>query len=299
MHRWVRVAMVPLLALGLIALPALAASPIKVRDAARIKEWGGSAIDGWSAWEANTEAHPAVFKVSVRPDGGSVQRIPMSGTTRVGDLITSGPRAGQIVFQASDLRKGDIRFYDPVGDTVHRAPKGINTNAREEFPEAEGDYLVFDRTARAGWKTILYRFGTKTSTIIGRRMRAGQLNGDYAALWSCTKTTCDVRRYRISTARFIKVPGAPPGTANYWPAVMGDGTLYYVRGSFSRCGRGTKILSFSHATGVTTIAKLPNGTDLAAMEARTVGGVDQLLVTEITCGPSGSITDTGIYAVAI
>jgi hypothetical protein len=130
-------------------------------------------------------------------------------------------------------------------------------------------------------------------------MRAGQVNGDYVAVWSCTKTTCDVRRYRISAARFIKVPRAPSGRANYWPAVMGDGTVYYVRGSFRRCGRGTKILSFSHAAGVSTVTKIPDGTDLAAMEARTVGGVDQLLLTEITCGSGGAITDTGIYRVPI
>jgi hypothetical protein len=299
MHRRAHIAVVLVPALAVIALPALAAAPVKVRDAARVREWGGSEIDGWSAWEANTRAHPGVFKVSVQPDGGSVERFPLAGTTRVGGLIATGPRTGQVVFQASDLRKGDLRFYDPVGDAVHRAPKGINTAAREEFPEADGDYLAFDRTSSRGWNTILYRFSTKSSSVIGHRMRAGQVNGDYVAMWSCTTTTCDVRRYRISTARFIKVPRAPSGMANYWPAVMADGTLYYVRGSFRRCGRGTKILSFSHGAGVSTVAKIPDGTDLAAMEARTVGGVDQLLVTEITCGSGGAITDTGIYSVAI
>jgi hypothetical protein len=298
MSRRIRLIVVLSVSLAMLAAPALATTPLKVRDVAGIKEWGGSSIDGWSAWEANTKSHPHVFKVSVLPDGGSVQRVPLSGTTRMGDLIPTGSRTGQVVFQATDLHEGDVRFYDPVADTVLRAPKGINTDQHEEFPRADGDYLIFDRYGSSGRDTVLYRFSTKSRTVIGHGMIAGQLSGDYVAVWSCTTTTCDVRRYRISTKRFIKVPGAASGRANYWPAVMPDGTIYYVQGSSSRCGRSTKILRFSKGN-VTTVARVPDGTELAAMEARTVGGIDQLLVTEVTCGSGGAIKDTGIYSVAI
>lgn len=286
------------LAILVLAGSALAATPVKVRDAAAVKEWGGSAIDGWFAWEANTKAHPRVFKVYVQPDGAAVQRVKLAGTTRSPSLIASGPRAGRVVFQALDLHKGDIRFYDPVADEVLRAPRTINTSTHEEFPEADGDYLTFDRYGSSGWDTIVYRFSTKTSTVIGHRMIAGQLNGDYAVYWQCSSSTCDVKRYRISAKRFTTMPAAASGRANYWPAVMPDGTVYYVQGSFKRCGRNTKILRF-HAGTVTTVATVADGTELAAMEARTVNGVDQLLVTELTCGSGGSIRDSGIYSVAI
>ena len=116
--------------------------------------------------------------------------------------------------------------------------------------------------------------------------------------WKCSASTCDVWRYRISATRFTTVTAAASGRANYWPAVMPDGTVYYVQGSFDRCGRNTEVLRF-HAGTVTTVATVPNGTELAAMEARTVNGIDQLLVTEITCGSGGAIRDTGIYSVAI
>jgi hypothetical protein len=298
MKRWARRVAVAGLTVAMMAGAALAATPVTVRDVAGIKEWGGSAIDGWSAWEANTKAHPRVFKVYVQPDGGSTQRVPFAGTTRSPTVIQSGPRTGQVVFQATDVHNGDIRFYDPVGNDVLRAPKGINTSKHEEFPEVDGDHLAYDRYGSSGWDTILYRFSTKASTVIGHRMIAGQLNGDYVGLWSCTKSTCDVRRYRISEKRFTTMPAAASGRANYWPAVMANGTMYYVQGSYRTCGRNTKILSF-HAGTVTTVLKVPDGTDLAAMEARTVGGIDQLLFTEVTCTSSGSIRDTGIYSVGI
>ena len=173
------------LAIVVLAGTALATTPVKVRDADRVKEWGGSAIDGWFAWEANTRAHPAVFKVYAKPDGGAAQRVPLAGPTRSPSLITSGRRAGQVVFQALGLHAGDIRFYDPVADAVLRAPKTINTSATEEFPEVDGGSLTFDRHGSSGWDTIVYRFNTKTSTVIGHRMIAGQINGDYAVYWKC------------------------------------------------------------------------------------------------------------------
>jgi hypothetical protein len=160
------------LAVAIIAGSALAAAPVKVRDAAAVKEWGGSAIDGWFAWEANTKSHPRVFKVYVQPDSGAVQRVALAGTSRSPSLIASGPRAGQVVFQALGLHKGDIRFYDPVAGTVLRAPRTINTSTHEEFPEADGDYLTFDRYGSSGSDTVMYRLSTKTSEVIGHRMIA-------------------------------------------------------------------------------------------------------------------------------
>lgn len=296
--RSIKAAAAVVVAVVLLAGPTLAATPVKVRDVAGVKEWGGSAIDGWFAWEANTKAHPRVFKVYVRPDGGQVQRVALRGTSRVPSLIPSGPRSGQVVFQALDLHKGDIRFYDPVADAVLRAPKTINTSKHEEFPEVDGDYLTFDRYGTSGWDTVLYRFSAKTSVVIGHRMIAGQLNGDYAVYWKCSTSTCDVERYRISNEGSTTMPAAASGRANYWPAVMADGTVYYVQGSRTRCGRNTKILRF-HAGTVTTVATMPDRTELASMEARTVNGVDQLLVTELTCGSNGAIRDTGIYSIAI
>jgi hypothetical protein len=239
----------------MVAGSAHAASPVKVRDVAGIKEWGGSAIDGWFAWQANTKAHPHIYKVYVQPDGGAVQQLALAGTSNIGDLIQTGRRSGRVVFQA-DLHDGDIRFYDPAADDVLRAPKGINTAKIEELPEADGDYLVFDRVGSSTRRTILYRFSTKTSTAIGQRMRPGQLNGDYVALWTCTQATCNVLRYRISEDRFTTMPAAGSGRANYWPAIMADGTVYYVQGNATKCGRNTKILSF-HAGSVTTVLHVP------------------------------------------
>ncbi len=297
MKRSLRAAAVAIVTTAFLAGSAIAAAPVKVRDEAGIKEWAGSAIDGWSAWAANSKSHPRRFRVYVLADGGSVQRIPIDGTAALGDLIATGARAGRVVFQ-TELHRGDIRFYDPDTDTVLRAPRGINTAKTEEFPEADGAYLTFDRRSSGGSDTILYRYGSKTSTVIGHGMIAGQVNSDYAVYWTCSSSACDVRRYRISEKRFTTVPAAPSGRANYWPAVMPDGTVYYVQGSRKRCGRNTKILRF-HAGTVTTVATVPDGTELASLESRTVNGVDQLLFTEITCSSSGTIRDTGLYSIAI
>jgi hypothetical protein len=202
-----------------------------------------------------------------------------------------------VVFEAGAFGKGDIRFYDPSTDTVLKAPKGINTARREFAPHSDGDYLAFDRVRADGsWDVDLYRYSTKKLTVIGHNNAVGQVNGDYIAEFLCTRTTCNTYRYQISTKHLKKAPSAPSGRANYWSAVAADGTLYWVQGSYSKCGVHTKIKQMSGST-VSTVLQVPNGIELSSLEARTLTGGAQVLFTRIKCTASGGFSNQGIYKV--
>ncbi|HEV8088981.1 MAG TPA: hypothetical protein VGQ50_09985 [Actinomycetota bacterium] len=299
MRGWIRVVGVAFGVVVLVAGTALAATPVKVLDKKGVMEFGGSQIDGWLAWDQNSKAHPKRFHTYVQPDGGSAVRVPIKGGTRSGDLIQTGPRAGQLVFEALSFGKGDIRFYDPNTDTVLKAPKGINTSLQEFAPRSDGDYLVFDRLRADGsWNIELYQYSTKKLTVIGRNKSVGQINGDYISLFICTRTTCNVWRYQISTGHLKKAPSAPAGRANYWSGVAADGTLYWVQGSYSKCGIHTKIKQMVGGT-VTTVVSYPNGNELAALEARTLIGGPQVLFTRIQCSAAGRVSNDGIYKVSV
>jgi len=299
MRCWIRIAVIAFGVVVLIAGTALAATPVKVLDTKGAREESGSRIDGWLTWEQNSKAHPHTFGAYVRPDGGSAVRIPIKGKSNQPELIQTGPRAGQVIFQAQGFGNGDIRFYDPNTKTVLKAPRGINT-ARQEFaPRSDGDYLAFDRVrANGSWNVMLYQYSTKKLTVIGHNRSVGQVNGDYIALFVCTRTTCNVWRYQISTKQLKKAPSAPSGRANYWSGVASDGTLYWVQGSYSKCGIHTKIKQETGTT-VTTVLKVPNGIELSSLEARTLTGGAQVLFTRIQCTAAGKISNTGLFKVSV
>jgi hypothetical protein len=293
-----RVALVALATIGLVGT-ARAATPQEVLDDGTVDEWDGSEIDGWLAWSANSEARPKRYKAWVRAEGGSPVRVTIEGDAFVGDLIQTGAKAGQLVFLADDLGNGNIRFYDPLTDTLLPTPAGVNTKRREFSPRADGDYLTFVRIRRDGsWATILYRFSDGSSTVIEEGFQPTQVNGDFVVAHICGATTCNVWRYRISTNDWRKLPSAPTGRANYWPGVDANGIVSFVQGSHTKCGKSTKIIQWQPGT-LTTLREFPDGIEAATLEARTVDGADQLLFTRIRCSLDGTISNTGIYELAI
>jgi hypothetical protein len=288
-----------ILSFGLAAImvattAALAATKI-VDDPGR-KEWHGSQIDGWTAWSSNSGAHPRILRVYVKPDGGSKTVIPLSGESFLGDIVQKGGRAGQVVVEVP--RTGNIRFYDPVADSMVATPSGVNTSRKETSPRADGDHLAFVRTGSQASRLVLYTFSSGSSSNVATDMSPSQVNGNFLATFLCTAKTCNVWRYRISTGTHVKMPSAPTGRANYWPAVMHDGTMYWVQGSNYACGKNTKILRL-HDGRVSTTRRFADGIEIANLEARSVGGTDQLIYTRISCSRSGRIRDTGIYEIGL
>jgi hypothetical protein len=274
------------------------AAPTKIVDDASVNEWLGSQIDGWTAWSANTVAHPKTLRVYTQADGAQAHVVPIPGKTFVGDIVQNGARAGQVVFEAPGQHNGDVRFYDPVADAMRKTPSGVNTAREETDPRADGDYLAFMRTGSTSTNLVLYRFSTAHSKVIAGGISPAQLNGDYLAAYRCTAKTCTSWRYRISTGTQTAMPAAPTGRANYWPAVTADGTMYWVQGSRSACGKNTKIMRLRNGS-VATVMTVADGTELAGLEARTVGGIDQLVYTKLACTLSGNIKNTGIYKITV
>jgi len=286
------------IAILLLVAGTASAAPIKIVDNSSINEWGGSQIDGWTTWSANTVAHPRTLRVYTRADGAQAHVIPIAGETFAGDIVQNGTRAGQVVLEVPGQHNGDIRFYDPIADVMRKTPAGVNTARQEASPRADGDYLAFMRIGNTSADLVLYRLSTARGKVIAHGIRPAQVNGDYLAAYRCTAKTCTTWRYRISTGNQVAMPAAPTGRANYWPAVTADGTMYWVQGSNGACGKNTKILRLRGGS-VTTVMSLPDGTEIADLEARTVGGVDQLVYTRLSCTLSGTIKNTGIYKIAV
>jgi hypothetical protein len=275
-----------LLVLVLIATTmtdATAATPIKIIDTRANAEYRPSVADGWEAWSGFAIAHPKRDHHGyVRPTGGATTKIPVRGNVSTGNIITSGPHAGQVVFRNDVSGNYNIRFYDLIGGTVSNAPKAANTSKDEYSATVSGDYMAFIRGFKSG-NLFLYQFSTGTTTNIRSGVYAAALNGDYLAFSKfCTRTTCSVGRYQLSTGKSVRMPVPAPGRSLYHAAVAADGTMFWVEGSYAHCGRHTKIRMKSGST-VSTLWAAPAGDEVDYMLVDTLGGNPTLTYSLAKC----------------
>jgi hypothetical protein len=295
----VRIRTVAIIGLLLVATQSgtgSASTPLKVVDTAA-DETTPTIAPGWLAWSRDNGKR---YVVRVRRDGGTFS-IPSPYDAFPGSVILRGPRANQVVFwEFAHRGNGRIRFYDIATGDVRAAPKGVNTTKSEELASASGDYLLFARgpvgTAN-DTRVILYRFSTHRFRTIASStqpvLTADDVTGDFAVYTRCAATTCDVIRYRISTGRRVVMPHAPEGRANYFGAVLGNGTVYYAQGSFIQCG-GAVDLERRRNGHVTSIATLANGTDASSLDVARIADRPVVAFQRIVCATGKG----GIYRVA-
>jgi hypothetical protein len=274
-----------------------ASTPLKVVDTGA-DETTPAIAPGWLAWSRDNGRRYVAW---VRPDGGTALRIPSPYDAFPGSVVLRGPRADQVVFwEFAHRGNGRIRFYDIATGDVSAAPKGVNTTKSEELASVSGDYLLFARGpvgATNDTRVILYRFSTHRFRTIASStepvLTADDVTGDFAIYTRCGTTTCNVIRYRISTGHRVVMPRAPKGRANYFGAVLGNGTVYYAQGSFIRCG-GAVDLERRRNGHATSIATLANGADASSLDVARLGDRPVVAFQRIVCATGKG----GIYRVA-
>lgn len=278
----------------------VAGASIRVHDTRVNEQW--ASMDGdWLAWTTDRGVS------WVRHKGSEPRRLP-DRYTAVGSIKLDRPFAGSLWFARSPAGTpnpccpSNIRRYDLRTHQVVHAPPGVNTHFSEFNVTASGDYLLFGRSHFSseftGEDVILYRLSTGNARKIASmrgdtRVRPGQVNGDFAVYARC-KNLCGVFRYRISTRTTRKITERIGSLRQLWPAVLPDGTVYFVKGN-NEPGGGVKLNRFRN-NHVTTIKTFPDRVDIGRLEARMVGGTPMVLFTRIVFKPSG-FADSGIYRV--
>jgi hypothetical protein len=263
-----------------------ASTPVKVVDT-RADETSPTIAAGWFAWSRDNGTK---YVAVLRRAGGTPRRIPSPYDAFPGTVILRGPHADQVVFWEFAKRgNGRIRFYDIATHQVRRPPPGVNTTKSEELASVSGDYMLFARGpvgAANDTQVILYRFSThRFRTLASSRkpvFTADDVTGDFAVYTRCGATTCNVIRYRISTGRRVEMPAASSGRANYFGAVLGDGTVYYAQGSFIRCGGTVRIQRRRHGH-LTSIATLVTGVDASSLDVARIKDRPVVVFQRIVC----------------
>ena len=268
-------------------------------------EFSSAAGGAFLAWSSNGIPGKLDNDLYVKEKGVGT-RIKDAGKYQdVGNIEIGGPHGDILVYALYPPRggDGDIKFYDLAGGTQSNPPAGINTTKDDESPAISGEYLLFGRgPANKGGYTskqvLLYNFTTHTFTTVataplGNSVTANGLRGDFATYDQCPSTgMCNVFRYQISTDATIKMPN--PGRATYWSSVLADGTVYFVQGAPTACGVNTRVMRWHDGT-LTRLVQLPNGYEIADLDAVETPGGPMVFFTRINC-PKGFVG--GIWKIA-
>lgn len=288
MRRTARVAWVTVAAIALLATTVQAGTPVKVVDTAAY-EFGSAAGGDWVAWSRGPGSG-GDHDLSVKQTGQPADVIEAGRSQQVGNIELGGPHGDILVF---DIGPGagdrDIRFYDLGSGNVTGPPAGINSDRDDELPSISGNYLLFSRGPAQAFfakQVYLYDFTTTDLTLIASAPTGGtatsdSIRGNFASYTLCPSTgKCNVFRYRISTGGRTRMPN--PDRATYWSSVLADGTVYFVQGSPTRCGRQTKIMRFRNGA-VTNLHLFTNGIEIADLDAVDDGIEPTVYFTRIRC----------------
>ena len=190
---------------------------------------------GWVAWTTFPRGVTFVRNAAYRR-----WRVTPQKGSNVGSIKLDPPFAGSVWYVRHLYGRANIAWYDLQTHRSHRAPANVNSrNYAEIDVSASGDYLAFTRDTTGGFsgKIVLYRFSTKKKRVVAEdgketSVRLGQLNGDYIAFARCARL-CAIYRYRISTDSTRRMTNRVGSRALTDPAVLPDGTVYFIRGGTS------------------------------------------------------------------
>ena len=223
------------------------------------------------------------------PPAGARVRFSKSGQTYLSQGLDGNRAVLQHLRFANHALGSNLELWQLAPKKQIKLPGGINTKSWEWGGSLSGDWLLFQRgefDARS--KSVrLINLKTRQARVLitakGRTtgLEPGDLNGDFATYTRCTKR-CRTYRYQLST-RQTKSLRPPSGTSDYAPAVLADGTLYFVR-SRSGCGKGVQVMRLD--PGKTTpvrVSTVLSGHDVQKLDATLYGGTRIVVYERYSC----------------
>lgn len=275
---------------------------VEVLDGPR-QEWDYQVAEGFTAWKVSATQRRLEYDVRVKPEGSPSYQVNLDSTQGHDPDIGIGTTLGDVLVFAQVPRDGtgqwSVRVWDLVGEHFLPTPDGVNTQNRAEgLPAIAGDYLAYNRSGTVR----LHVLSTDVDRLVARAPNRGSISltsmaGDFLSYYTCPRRggRCDSFRYQISTRTTIRMPDG--GRATYNPTVASDGTMYFVQGHPTLCGRFTRLQRWSGGT-TTTLELFPNGIEVGQTEILEVADPDpdQLFFARVDCDAANF---AGIYRIDV
>ena len=162
--------------------------------------------------------------------------------TTLGSVDLDGSLADSVWFIRHPYGNGKVARYNLRRQAISVAPKEVNARGPVTEMSASGDHLAFRTYLPIDGRGKLYVYDLRTGalrtiTVYDERfIQGGQVNGDYVVFARC-RGLCAIYRYRISTRTTRQITNRIGSLRLTSPAVLSDGTVYYVKG-YNDCGGG-------------------------------------------------------------
>jgi hypothetical protein len=213
-------------------------------------------------------------------------------------FLSQGLSGGRAIVQHLSLRgtrfDSNLELWQLAPKRRLSLPASVTTSRWEWGGALSGDWMLYQRGEVDARTKAVHLVNVVTGarrtliSAVGRStyLEANDINGDFAAFHRC-KPRCRSYVYQVSTRRTRSI--APPaGRSDYAPAVLDDGTLYFVR-SAAGCGKLVRIMRLdAGATEPVEVRKVPTGLDITKMDITRFAGTRLLYAERFSCKRGGS-----------
>jgi hypothetical protein len=208
------------------------------------------------------------------------------GAAANGRAVLQRYRGGSSTLVLLDLKRGG---------GAQPSPPGLNSRLWEWSASITRGFVFFNRGSVNDRKrqVVLYNMRRHTSRVLiqtqntGTYLKASAIAGRYAVWYTCVQggRVCRVRRTDIVTNTTITIPSGGANLIDYDPAVLPNGTVYFVRSALGACGASVRIMRFDGHTTTMTLG-LPKGVGANELAATPLGGYDLVYYTRTVCSTS-------------
>lgn len=255
-------------------------------------ELAGGLAGAMLGWTESTTAGGSTFNGFVEEIGGGGDPIMVNQAGR--EAFIGGLSGTTVVFQQVDPggNHNIYRFDIPTEERTKFSSQVNTANGFEFHPTLSQGRLLFGRrNLDTDVETIrVFTLATGTTRVLDtitssatRHTAPGQIRGRFA-VWHRCAPLCNVFVWNRVADSITRLP-RPAGTNQQWPAVTGDGVVYYLREGVA-CDSVARIVKDPPDGPAQVIRTLPTGTTAAHLSASPQGGdVTEVLYSRIDCGP--------------
>jgi hypothetical protein len=251
------------------------------------------AISGsYFAWAQSSKVHPNTYNVYAQAatggvPGGTPVRVNISGSTG----FLGGIAGTRLAYEQIVGGQSDVRFFNLALHVHSNPPPGVNSPAYEFDPSITASWLMFGRDTASSVNILLFNLTTHSIRVLASFPHnsshtafggPGQVNGNYAAYWTCRPypTSRNVYRYDIAARTTTKITRVS-GDLDTTPAVTATGTLYWDRATGQNC-HNVRLMQLPLGGSQTVLNTFSNGNDISFLQVWNDGTHDQVFYTRYT-----------------
>jgi hypothetical protein len=265
-------------------------APRRIVDG-RPNQYAGIESGPYLGWTEGPFQKPWHHTAIVRRGHKRIEIAPQKGGNVLTDIYGS-----HALLAHWTKRDADIEVYDFDTKKTHPPWRGLNTPDMERRATRSGPYMLYVTThfrrryfdyRYSSTKIILVDVRNHSTRVLARESGRypsaypGEVNGNWAVWFGCSRRECHVRRYDIQTKQ--TETANTPRPAEYAPSVAPNGTAFFAASGIG-CGTRVQVYRWPLDGSPEMVHAEKKGIDTVATYASiTSNGRERVLFDKASC----------------